>query len=82
MISERCEVMEIRDKDRATKPVIKVEEWIFLILLGMIPILNLIVFTYFGFSRKIDPNKRNFSRAVLTYLLILTLLVMMTTILL
>lgn len=73
--------MEIRDKDIAIEPVIKVEEWIFLILLGMIPILNLIVFTYFSLSRKINGNKRNFSRAVLAYLLIVTVLVLITTIL-
>lgn len=73
--------MEVRQPEVELEPIIKVEEWIFLILLGMIPILNVGVFTYFSISQKVNANKQNFSRAVLAYLVIITLLVIITTIL-
>ena len=69
------------DEEFKLERVIKIEEWIFLILLTMIPIVNLIVFIYLSFSKKVNRNKQNFARAVLTYLGILILLVVVTTIL-
>ena len=73
--------MEVRQPEVEVEPVIKVEEWILLILIGFIPILNLVIFTYYSVTRKINGNKRNFARAVLAYLLIITSLVIITTIL-
>lgn len=72
--------MEVRQPEVELEPIIKVEEWIFLILLGMIPILNIVFFTYLSISHKVNTNKRNFSRAVLSYLVIITLLVIITAI--
>lgn len=69
------------DEEFKLERVIKIEEWIFLILLTMLPIVNLIVFIYLSFSKKVNRNKQNFARAVLTYLGILILLVVVTTIL-
>lgn len=73
--------MEQTNQNNDLESVIKIEEWIFLILLAMIPIINIVVFIYLSVSRKINKNKRNFARAVLTYLVILILLVVITTIL-
>lgn len=73
--------MEKMQHEIELEPVIKIEEWIFLILLAMIPIINLVIFIYLSMSKKVNANKRNFARAILTYLIILVLLVVITTIL-
>lgn len=73
--------MEQREREIELEPVIKIEEWIFLLLIAMIPIVNLVVFIYFSFNKRVNTNKRNFAKAVLTYLIVLILLVILTTIL-
>ena len=74
--------MEPQKDNELTSKIIKIEEWLVLILLGMIPVINLIAFLYFSFNKKINPNKRNFARAVLIYLSIIIILVVLTTVLL
>lgn len=72
----------MKSKQSEEQDVIKVEEWLFLILIGMIPLLNLIAFIYFGFSRKVNKSKQNFARAGIIYLGIIFVLVTLTTVLL
>ena len=79
---EDIKIVEPRQEKESWQVVVKIEEWLFLILLGMIPVINLIAFLYLSFSRKINVNKRNFARAVLIYLIIILILVILTTILL
>ena len=79
---EDVKIVEPRQEKESLQAVVKIEEWLFLILLGMIPVINLIAFLYLSFSRKINVNKRNFARAVLIYLIIILTLVILTTILL
>lgn len=79
---EDVNIVESQQEKIALQSVVTIEEWLFLILLGMIPVINLIAFLYFSFSRKINLNKRNFARAVLIYLIIILILVILTTILL
>ena len=79
---EDVKIVEPRQEKESWQVVVKIEEWLFLILLGMIPVINLIAFLYLSFSRKINVNKRNFARAVLIYLIIILILVILTTILL
>lgn len=79
---EDIKIVEPRQEKESWQAVVKIEEWLFLILLGMIPVINLIAFLYLSFSRKINVNKRNFARAVLIYLIIILILVILTTILL
>ena len=79
---EDIKIVEPRQEKESLQSVVKIEEWLFLILLGMIPVINLIAFLYLSFSRKINVNKRNFARAVLIYLIIILILVILTTILL
>ncbi len=79
---EDVNTVEPRQEKTTLQSVVTIEEWLFLILLGMIPVINLIAFLYFSFSRKINLNKCNFARAVLIYLIIILLLVILTTILL
>ena len=42
--------MEKTHQEIELEPVIKIEEWIFLLLLAMIPIVNLVSFIYYSFS--------------------------------
>ena len=79
---EDIKIVEPRQEKESLQAVVKIEEWLFLILLGMIPVINLIAFLDLSFSRKINVNKRNFARAVLIYLIIILILVILTTILL
>ena len=79
---EDIKIVEPRQEKESLQAVVKIEEWLFLILLGMIPVINLIAFLYLSFSRTINVNKRNFARAVLIYLIIILILVILTTILL
>ena len=79
---EDIKIVEPRQEKESCQAVVKIEEWLFLILLGMIPVINLIAFLYLSFSRKINVNKRNFARAVLIYLIIILILVILTNILL
>ena len=79
---EDIKIVEPRQEKESLQAVVKIEEWLFLILLGMIPVINLIAFLYLSFSRKINVNKRNFARAVLIYLIIILISVILTTILL
>ena len=51
--------------------VVKLEEWVLLILMGIIPILNLFTLGYFSFNSKVNVNKRNFSRAALIYITVI-----------
>ena len=73
--------MEKTHQEIEVEPVIKIEDWIFLLLLAMIPIVNLVSFIYYRFSKRVNTNKRNFAKAVLTYLIVLMLLVILTTVL-
>ena len=75
---EDIKIVEPRQEKESLQAVVKIEEWLFLILLGMIPVINLIAFLYLSFSRKINVNKRNFARAVLIYLIIILILVILT----
>ena len=71
---EDIKIVEPRQEKESLQAVVKIEEWLFLILLGMIPVINLIAFLYLSFSRKINVNKRNFARAVLIYLIIILII--------
>ena len=70
--------MEAEREKTSVEPVVKIEEWLFLILIAMLPIINFIVFGYFCFNRRLIANKRNFSIAVLIYLVIIVLLASLT----
>ena len=48
--------------------VVRLEDWILFILMGIIPVLNLFALGYFSFNSKVNANKRNFSRAALIYI--------------
>ena len=55
--------------------IVKLEEWMLFILIGIIPILNLFALGYFSFNKKINANKRNFSRAALIYVVVMYALI-------
>lgn len=42
---------------------ISVTGWLGTIIIALLPLLNVTVLLYWSFSRKADPNRRNFSRA-------------------
>lgn len=70
--------MEVQREKDSVESVVKIEEWLFLILIAMLPIINFLVFGYFCFNRRLNANKRNFSIAVLIYLIIITVLASLT----
>ena len=70
--------MEAEREKTSVEPVVKIEEWLFLIFIAMRPSINFIVFGYFCFNRRLNANKRNFSIAVLIYLVIIVLLASLT----
>ena len=47
---EDIKIVEPRQEKESLQAVVKIEEWLFLILLGMIPVINLIAFLYLSFS--------------------------------
>ncbi len=42
---------------------ISVPGWLVTIIIALVPFLNVAVLLYWSFSRRTDPNRRNFSRA-------------------
>ena len=44
------------------KPI-SVPGWLVTIIIALVPFLNVAVLLYWSFSRRADPNRRNFSRA-------------------
>ncbi|MCL1951007.1 MAG: hypothetical protein FWF59_14910 [Turicibacter sp.] len=56
---------------------VKIEEWLVLILVGLIPGINLIVMGILSFRKKSDPNRRNFARAAFGFLVVLTVLLVL-----
>ena len=42
---------------------ISVPGWLGTIIIALVPLLNVAVLLYWSFSRRADPNRRNFSRA-------------------
>jgi len=65
--------MQANKKKVEEAPVVKIEEWLMFILLGLIPGVNLIVFGIFSF-KKGNPNKRNFARAAFGFIVVLAIL--------
>ncbi|HAX74012.1 MAG TPA: hypothetical protein DCY20_10855 [Firmicutes bacterium] len=61
--------------------VVKIEEWLLTILIGSIPIINVLAVIYWSFSKKTNLNKKNFARALLTYLVIIIAIVIIAMIL-
>jgi heme/copper-type cytochrome/quinol oxidase subunit 2 len=55
---------------------ISVVNWLGTILVAFVPLINIIVLFYWSLGRDIDPNRRNFSRAGLIVIGILTVLIL------
>lgn len=51
-------------------PALKVGDWIVVLLLTMIPVVNLIVLLIWAFGSGTNPNKGNFAKAALIWMLI------------
>lgn len=51
-------------------PPITTGSWLVTIILSTIPVVNLFVLFYWAFSKSTDPNKSNWSRAMLIWILI------------
>ena len=58
--------------------VVKLEEWLLIILVAMIPVINLVILLYFAFNSKVNPNKQNFAKAALIYLVVMFVLILAT----
>jgi len=68
--------MEAKNQNNAPSTV-KIEEWLVLILLGLIPGVNLVVMGVYAFRKTGDPNKQNFARAAFGFLVVLVLLILL-----
>lgn len=51
-------------------PVIKTTDWLITILLVSIPVVNIIMLIVWAFSDSTNPNKSNFSKAALIWMVI------------
>jgi len=56
--------------DENNAPVIRVGDWVLTILLLAIPIVNLVMLFVWGFGGGTNPNKANFAKASLIWMLI------------
>ena len=56
--------------DFAGSDVISYGQYMLMFILTSIPIVNIVLLIKWGFSGEVNPNKRNFSKAMLTFVLI------------
>jgi hypothetical protein len=56
--------------DQNNAPVVRVGEWVITILLLAIPIVNLVLLFVWGFGGGANPNKANFAKASLIWMVI------------
>ncbi|MDE5977878.1 MAG: hypothetical protein K2G70_05385 [Turicibacter sp.] len=68
-----------QQESNRVEAAVRIEEWLLLILLGLIPVVNLITFCYLSFNSKVNTNKRHFAIAALIYSVIIIVLVLLTT---
>ena len=54
--------MNTQVTDTNVRPI-SVPGWLGTIIIALVPLLNVAVLLYWSFSRRADPNRRNFSRA-------------------
>ncbi len=62
---------------REEAPVVSLGEWVGIILILMLPIINLVMLFIWAVDKHGNPNRRNFARAYLIYIGIVTLLAVM-----
>ncbi len=58
------------EEKNETIPPITTGSWLVTIILSTIPVVNLVALLYWAFSKSTDPNKANWSRAMLILILI------------
>ena len=56
--------------DKGPAPVISTTNWVITILISAIPVVNIIMFIIWAFSDTTNPNKRNWAKASLIWILI------------
>jgi len=64
-------------RDEHYADVIKTPDWVLSLILLSIPMVNIIVIVFWALSDGINPNRRNFARAILIFLAIGAILTMM-----
>jgi phosphatidylglycerophosphate synthase len=65
--------MTIRNTDAVDKPI-SVPAWLGTIAIALVPLVNVAVFLYWSFGANVNPNRRNFSRAALIMIAVVTAL--------
>lgn len=68
--------MQQKGKGVDTGSYVTIEEWLLMIVLGLIPGINLIVMGFLSFRRGLNPNKKNFARAAFGFGTVLTVLIL------
>ena len=66
--------MTKRQEETPLAPSMKISEWIIVLILTCIPILNLIMLIIWSLDERGNPNRRSFARAVLIFMAILLVL--------
>jgi len=56
-------------------PIVRIEEWLLMILVTLIPGLNFIVLGIFAFKNNGNPNRKNFARAAFGLIVVMTMLI-------
>lgn len=57
-------------------PIVRIEEWLLMILVTLIPVINFIVLGIFAFKNKGNSNLRNFARAAFGLITVMTIIIM------
>lgn len=63
------------DLDNPGEPVVSLSEWVITLLICFIPFVNIIMLLIWAFGGGANPNKANFAKAALIFVLIYFLLV-------
>ncbi|MEW6144622.1 MAG: hypothetical protein AB1598_06335 [Thermodesulfobacteriota bacterium] len=56
--------MNMRDPGAVDKPI-SVTGWMGAIVIALVPVVNVAVLLYWAFGAKVEPDRKNFSRAAL-----------------
>jgi heme/copper-type cytochrome/quinol oxidase subunit 2 len=63
------------EKENESTPILSTADWLIIIFLLIIPFVNLVMLLVWSFRKSTNPNKSNFSKALLIWFLIFSTLI-------
>ena len=61
-------------EERPLAPAMKISDWIIVLILTCIPVLNLIMLIIWSLDKRGNPNRRSFAQAVLIFVAVMLVL--------